>query len=470
MGNGRTKYLAKNTLLFTISSFGSKLISFFLVPLYTNVLTKAEYGTADLISTTVSLLLFVFSINISSGILRYAIDSDEYHGSYLKYGLNIFLLGFCLLCICLIPVTNTGIIGLDNSHYSYIILLYFFLGLSELLSNYFRARDKVWLITVAGISTTLVTVVGNIVLLLVVQMGFTGYMLSLIMGQAVSCVIFIAFGQPQILHQPKLSSLQKKEIVLYSLPLIFNGVAWWVNQSLDKYFITNMLTVDDNGIYAVAGKLPTILSTCLAIFIQAWNLSAIKEYDSDDSTEFYTNAYRVLRFCLCLCASVLIIVSVPVAKILFAKEFFIAWKYSLLLLLAGVFSGMSSFLGSVFSAAKKSNIFAYSTVAAAVVNIGLNFVLIPRYGIQGATMATAVSFFVIWIIRYICVQRIRRMKVGVMVEIVLYVLLVAQIILQQTDSHFYLIQVAIIVAILGLSWKEVLGVVKIAKSLLKKKN
>lgn len=464
MASNRAKYLVKNTVLFTISSFGSKLISFFLVPLYTNVLSTSDYGAADLISTTVKLLLFVFSLNITSGVLRFSIDNDEYHGSYLQYGIKIFVIGFALLGVTLIPVINAGAFGFNTTSYWYILSMYFFLGLHEILSNYFRARDKIALIVIAGIATTLVTVIGNIVFLLGLKIGFTGYMLSIILGQLIACLILLFFGRPKLIHQPMLSVDQKKEILFYSIPLIFNGVAWWINQSLDKYFITSMLSLDENGIYAVASKIPTILSTLLTIFMQAWNLSAIKEYKSKDSAEFYANTYKTLRCFLSLCASGLIVLSIPIARIMFAKDFFVAWRYSSILLLAGIFSGMSSFLGSIFSAAKKSNIFAYSTVAAAIVNISLNALLIPKIGIQGATIATAISFFTIWIIRYFFVQRFKKIDIDILSEMVIYLLLIIQIILEQHENHYYVFQACIIILIAVVCRNEIVKIIKTIKA------
>ena len=72
--NNKYAYLAKNTMLFTISSFGSKILSFLLVPLYTAVLSTEEYGTADLVTTTAGLLIYVFTLNIADAVLRFAID------------------------------------------------------------------------------------------------------------------------------------------------------------------------------------------------------------------------------------------------------------------------------------------------------------------------------------------------------------------------------------------------------------
>ena len=105
-----------------------------------------------------------------------------------------------------------------------------------------------------------------------------------------------------------------------------------------------------------------------------------------------------------LCSG-LILLNIPLAHLLFAKDFFRAWEYSSVLLISLVFNALSGFLGSVFTAVKNSKIFAISTVTAAIINLTLNSLMIPTMGAQGAAIATAISFFVIWIIRVICAKK-----------------------------------------------------------------
>ena len=83
MKNKKYKYLGKNTLIFTISSFGTKFLSFFLVPPYTNVLTTKEYGIIDIINTSGILMTYIFTLNISDAVLRFAIEQKNEHEKIL---------------------------------------------------------------------------------------------------------------------------------------------------------------------------------------------------------------------------------------------------------------------------------------------------------------------------------------------------------------------------------------------------
>lgn len=466
--NERTSYLAKNTVLFAICSFGSKIISFFLVPLYTNVLSTSDYGTADLITTSASLLLFIFTLNITSSVLRFGIEDKENQNAILCFGLKVFSIGSVTLLLCITIFSQLGWIDWGVEEYCFLFLIFVMTGINEMLNNYLRAVDKVKYIVFMSLATTLTIVTCNVVFLVYYNLGLRGYLLSSVLGNLLGCVIGLIVIKPKFGKESYLSAPIKKEMIYFSIPLIFNGIAWWMNASIDKYFIVAMLGTDQNGIYAVASKIPAILSMCLTIFMQAWNLSVIKEYKSDDRDNFYSLSYNVINTILLIVASGLILLNIPLCKFLFAKDFFLAWQYSSVLLISGVFSGMGSFVGSFFTAAKNSKIFGISTVAAAVVNLGLNYYLIPILGLQGAAIATAISFLMIWLIRLAFSKKYVNLKITWWRDILSYGLIILQVILEHFSGHQYFLQALIFAFIVLLNIKSIVYLLRTIWSLSKR--
>lgn len=102
MGN-KAKYaaLSKNTALFTINSFGSKMISFFMVPLYTYVLSADDFGTADLITSTASLLIPILTLNIQEAALRFSLDEEKDRTAVISICMKINVFGGILLAAAL---------------------------------------------------------------------------------------------------------------------------------------------------------------------------------------------------------------------------------------------------------------------------------------------------------------------------------------------------------------------------------
>lgn len=92
MGNNeRGKYLAKNTIIFTLGNLGTKLIQFFLVPLYTNVLSTADYGVVDLVTTIGMVLAPILLLNINDGVMRFALDKGADFNKIMSIGLAAFI-------------------------------------------------------------------------------------------------------------------------------------------------------------------------------------------------------------------------------------------------------------------------------------------------------------------------------------------------------------------------------------------
>ena len=139
---------------------------------------------------------------------------------------------------------------------------------------------------------------------------------------------------------------------------------------------------------------------------------------------------------------------------MFSKDFFVAWKSSSVLLVSVLFSALSGFVGCVFTAVKNSKVFAVSTITAAIINTVLNALLIPEYQEFGAAIATAVSFYVIWAIRYICAKKYIRWKINLMRDILSYLLLAVQIIIERFLPTVWLYEAIIVLIIFILYNKE----------------
>lgn len=209
-----------------------------------------------------------------------------------------------------------------------------------------------------------------------------------------------------------------------------------------------MCGADQNGIYSVSNKIPTILSTCYMVFSQAWNLSVIKEFDEEDKDNFFSNTYGIYNAAIVLLCSGLILINIPIAKILFAKDFFEAWQYSSVLLISVMFNALTSFLGVFFTAVKNSKMIATTTLISAGTNAVLNGILIPFFGVQGAAIATAISYCEMWFIRLLASRKYVKLNIKVYRDIFIYVLLVLQVILEHTKGHCYLGQIVIFIIII----------------------
>ena len=202
------------------------------------------------------------------------------------------------------------------------------------------------------------------------------------------------------------------------------------------------------------------------IFIQAWQISAIKEYGEKDTAKFYGNTFAIINFLMCLSCSFLIILTKPLAHILYAKDFYVAWQFVPFLLISSVLNCASGILGPILSAKKDSKAMMWSAIIGAGVNIIMNIILVYYIGIQGATIATVICSYIIY--------AIRKKAVGKDIKIERYwsVLLTWILICVQgvVESYLscYLLEMIFIFMILLLNNKLLKQLLETGKSILKK--
>lgn len=426
------KKLLTNTGLLTIGNFSSRILGLFLIPFYTTVLSTADYGVADIITTTTALIFPFATVAVSEAIMRFSLDKGSDKSSIYTIGLSIVTIGILLL-VCAWPIILKTPLG----EYIYYFYLYFIFYCLHTITSYFvKGLEKTTIFSLSGVLSTVVTICSNIIFLLVLKVGVRGYLISMILSHAVTLFFLVVIAKLyRYVKAPwrvELSLL--KGMLKYSIPIIPNSISWWVANSSDKYVLTAYNGLTAVGLYSVAHKIPTMFITFMQLFISAWQLSAVEDFGSEKSKCFFSDIYNKF-FCLNIfIASFLIITSKPIACVLFSNDFFVAYKFAPFLILSSVFDALASFMGSIYISAKKSKMLAISTVAGASINIVLNFLLIPQFSIMGAAIATAFSYFIIWVIRLINTRKIMIFKIKYKRDVFLLLLLVIQGCLVVVDS------------------------------------
>ena len=174
-------------------------------------------------------------------------------------------------------------------------------------------------------------------------------------------------------------------------------ILWWITNVSDRYMVTYFVGASENGLYTAASKIPNFVILFSTVFIDAWQLSAVDEYDSDSREAFFTKVFRVYSGGIFVVASALIFFCRIITKILVDDSYFNSWKFVPVLIIATSFSCLVNFLASVYMAEKKSFMGMVTALSGAITNIVLNFVLIPIMGATGAAVATVVSFVVVFV-------------------------------------------------------------------------
>lgn len=456
---GKYKDFLKNIGLISISNFGTKILTFLLVPLYTSALTTSEYGIYDFFVTTISLLGPILTLNIAEAVIIFALNNKYDIYDVYSSGFWCFLIGSIILLIIIYINNISGLSLYIKQYWLLFYLLFLFTWYLELVNAFARGIERVKEYAVAGVLGTVIIVILNILFLLYLKAGLVGYFLANIIG--VACQSFYLTIKLKTYKYIRLLHVGNKifrEMIAYSLPLIANAISWWVNNASDRYVVIAISGMAANGIYSVSYKIPSILNAVQSIFNQAWSISAVKNLNEDKNEHFFSNIYNIYCCIMCVCCSLLIILDKPIAKFLYANNFYSAWKYVPFLLISVVFGSLSGYAGGIFSSVHNSKTLAITTSIGAVVNLVFNFAFVYLIGPLGAAISTMISFYLVWLIRIKLLNKYIMLTRHKFKEYIAYGTLLVQaifllVINESVISLF--VQLLLFVVILATFWSEI---------------
>ncbi len=433
------KQLAFNTIVFAIGSFGAKIFSLLLNNLYTRHIDPVGFYTKTLIETTALFLLPVFTFSLTEAVVRYGLDR-KYNKKQIFTTASVLIFAGLMLMIIAMPFIE--MIPFLSPVREYTVMLTVYVCISSvrsLCSQFVRARGMVRLFAFDGIFTTMTLFIFNVLFISRMEMGVLGFMMSVILSDACSSVfLFISAGLHRYLDIRHFKKDLGISMMKFSVPLIPTTVMWTFTGFSDQIFIGNMCSEKSAGIYSAATKIPNLLSMVSTIFFQAWNISAITENESKGRNEFYEKVYSAYESILFIGSAGLILLIKPISAILINyqtfPEYSKAYLYAPVLIIASVFTCLDQFLSGIYSATKHTINSLVTVTVACVANIILNTYLIPIWGIQGASIATFLSYFICFWIRMVDARRYVPFKFSVPRNIINTVIILAmcRLTVQQT--------------------------------------
>ena len=282
----KKKSLMKNTIIIFLGKLCAKLVSELLLPLYTSYLTTSDYGLVDLITTYVTLLVPIITLELEMSIFRYLVDSrGKDKDTKTLISNNFYLLGIALSIFSAIYFIVTRFWNFDYQFIIWINILVCTLSGNFLQIS--RGFGKTLDFSISCIITGLTTVLSNIILIVFLGMGADGMIISMALANGLcSLYLFIKLKLYKLIDFSIVDKKLIKEMYAYSIPLIPNGVSWWIVNVSDRTIISWVLGAASNGIYAISNKFPTLLSSLLGIFNLSWSESAALHINSPDRDEY----------------------------------------------------------------------------------------------------------------------------------------------------------------------------------------
>lgn len=396
-----SKSLIQSTLVYTVGNFGSKILSFLLIPLYSYFLSKSELGTYDLVLTSVQLLLPIVSMQMNEAVYRWLLDCGDNMESkkvVLKNTITIMFLTFVIVQM-MVQIGSLFIHIPYLKEFSILLLTSSFLPFSQQIV---RGLGLKRVYSFAGILNSFCIFSFSIVFLLlpIFEDKILAIFYSLILANSVT--IFFVLFKTQSLYKGffarNVNVQESINMVRYSFPLVLNSLSWWLINASDRYIILDKLTIEHNGIFAISARLPSLLTIVNSVFMLAWQDVVISGKKED--SQFYSKVFnRYIAFNIGF-TIILIAASPIITYLLFDHKFYESWKYAPLLYVGSCFSSLSGFLGAIYLKAKQTKGILTTSIIAALTNVGISYGLISYIGLYACALGSFASFILMFFLRY----------------------------------------------------------------------
>ncbi len=395
----REKKLAINTLIIAIGKACTQLITFLLLPLYTSVLSTAEYGTVDLLNTLVGLALPIITLQIEQGVFRFLIEKRNDERGKKEIISSSFLL---IIISCIAFSIFFMILSLFNSNeYKFLlflnILIYVF---PTYLLQVSRGLGNNKMFSLGSFIAASSTIMFNIIFILGFKLRVEGMLYGTMLGQiCCSLFLFIKLKMIKYLSMKLISKKIIKDLIKYSAPLIPNSISWWVFNASDRIIVSFFLGLSATGLLSAANKFSAIYISAYSIIYMSWTESISSHIDDSDISDYFTKNFNLLMKFFVSVAFCLISFMPFLFKILINKKFIGGYNLIPVLIIASIFNVAVGLIGSFYVAKKNTKSIANTSILAALINIVVNLIFIKYIGLLAAAVSTFVSYFLMTIYR-----------------------------------------------------------------------
>lgn len=402
MNKGKT--LIYNTFILAFGTVLPKTATFLILPILTASLTKEEYGTYDLILSTISLVVPIFSLLIEQAVFRFLLDAEgEVNKRKIITNSTIFVFSSSIFLFLL----SMLILNQFNVEFSILVSLFIVINLYyKYAIQICRGFGQLKRFSLSSIINSILNLLLIYVFVGEIDSGLFGLLVSLNLSILVATVYALYGSKLFILFSLKYFDIKYiKELLIYSIPLLPNSLSWWVVGASDRWIITAFLGVEMTAIYAIANKIPSMFNLIYNNFNLAWQESATITSKDSDVDEYYSSIFNYLFNVLVGVLLVLITVSPALFDIFINDSYNDAYYQMPILFFAMFFNSLSAFYGGIYVALKNTKGISISSLIAAFLNVVINLLLISKIGLYAASLSTLLSYLVLTLYRAIDLQK-----------------------------------------------------------------
>lgn len=405
----KLKQLGKESLIYGLSRVIGRLVGAFLVPIYTRVFIPSDYGIVDLISTYASILSIFIILGLDTAMILFFYGTDDVIDRKIILSTSLFsqlIMSFIILIPTFLFSSNISGLIFDDPKYSLylkIIAIDFpLIAFTGFVQDLLRLIRKPWRYLAVSLGSVLSNIVLTVLLVVIFKKGLYGVFISKLIVDALFVIISIYLVRSWIkIH---ISLYKLRQLLAYGTPLVPASISYWTLNLANRYFLRYYISLSDVGIYSIGSKISSLLGLFTGAFQLAWTPFALSIHRDEDSKKVYANTLTYYFAIMCGVGTGLSIFALEILKILATEPYYRASIVVPYLVFSVISTGTYYIVSIGLNIAKKTFHIGWTMMVSAGINIALNFILIPKYGIIGASVASCASNWVYPILLYFISQ------------------------------------------------------------------
>lgn len=409
--------LGRHTLIYGIGSALTAAGGFLLIPLYTHVLSPQQYGVLELLNRTADILILIVMAGVRQAFIRFYFDHDDsnWHKTVVATTLAFILVTSVTIMLLLLPLRDVLANFLFKSSESGYLFIFIFIWIPLILTvrigmAYLQVQMKSFKYVMINILQFVALITSNIILVYFYRKGIVGIFVTNIWIAASVAIGFLLFFTKWTRF--KISFPLIKELLKFGLPYLPTAFFMFLINSSDRYFLTMFSSLESVGIYALSYKIGMFgIALLMDPFGKVWGPFLFENYNTEEGSQLISKVftlYTLASVSVGLAVSVAAPVIIPLIS---GEAFHSAYKLVPFICLAAIFYGMASLSDAGILISKKTGYKPFIFGSASIIGIGLNLILIPRFGALGASITLALTFFSLLIINYVVANRYYAIKV-----------------------------------------------------------
>lgn len=390
------KAFLRDSAIYAIPSIVSRGLAVILIPLYTRVLSPADYGSFDLLSAFAVLVNLTVALEVSQGVARFYSDEKDAERR-VDYASSAFW--FTIFCYTVFLIAALffnkelsllvmGRSGMETA-FGVGVIYIFFNGVFYFIQNQFRWELRSSHYAIVSSIVTVATAVLAVILTYVWTWGLAG-LLSGMAGGALAGV-FYGLWHFRATFRFQFQWDRLREMLVFSVPLVPSGISVFVSQYIDRLMINHYLSLNDVGLFGIGFRVAGMVGLVIVGFQGALTPLIYAHHRNPSTPSQLARIFRIFVAFALLMFLVISIFAKNIMTVLTTPAYYDAANIVVFLIPAILLSNMYIFAPGT-AIEKKTHIILWINVGGALLNVLLNAVLIPHFGIEGASVAKLISY------------------------------------------------------------------------------